>query len=359
VLALDHRPDRPKPCGGCVAARWRPLLERLGAPEWLWSWPVRGLRLAAPGAAEAVRRVRAPAAWLLDRSRLDAWLARRAGECGAEVLRARAEEVRLEPGGARVRAGGRLLRADWLVGTDGALGVTGRSLGLGRPAWECRAAVEERALPAAWAAEAEEVVIELGGVAGGYAWAFPRPGVLNLGVGFWRAAGAGGGGRELERRLAGFLARQGLGRPKAWRGWVIPCAAGRSRPVARGRACVAGDAAGAADPFLGEGIGQALYTGRLAARAVMAGDLSLYPRWLESLWREHRHARLVARLIYGAPGFIHAVARRRPGALDYGFHLLTGRLGFPRLWAAALGRLTGLKPGLDHADRALYSKHLS
>jgi geranylgeranyl reductase family protein len=359
VLALHHQTGRTKPCGGCLAARWDPLLAWLQAPEWVYRQPVRRLRLAAPGRPPVAWRAGRPGAWLVDRARLDAWLVQRVRETGVEVLAGRAREVELETNGARVAAAGRRLAGSWLVGADGALGVVGRGLGLGGAGRAYRAVVEERPLPREVLAGFGEVFIELDGTPGGYGWAFARPERLNLGVGSWRNRGRAAGGRELERRLAGFLARRGLAPPGAWRGWVIPCRAGRSAALHRGRACVAGDAAGAADPFLGEGIGQALFTGRLAGRAVLAGDLSLYARWLRPLWREHRHAWLVSLLVFGLPGLAHAVARRRPGALEYGFHLLTGRLGFPRLWAAALGRLCGLKRGLDPADRALYSKHLN
>jgi flavin-dependent dehydrogenase len=52
-----------------------------------------------------------------------------------------------------------------------------------------------------------------------------------------------------------------------------------------------GDAGGLADPFLGEGIGQAMCSGVLAARAVIAGDLAEYGRSLRrGLLKEHFHA---------------------------------------------------------------------
>ena len=47
--------------------------------------------------------------------------------------------------------------------------------------------------------------------------------------------------------------------------WPIPARVDRA-PLARGRVLFVGDAAAATDPMTGEGIGQALLTGRLAGR---------------------------------------------------------------------------------------------
>jgi flavin-dependent dehydrogenase len=96
---------------------------------------------------------------------------------------------------------------------------------------------------------------------------------------------------------------------------------------------VAGDAAAAADPFLGEGIGQAVLSGRLAARGVIAGDLSLYAREMAAtLMRGHAHARLLARLVYGAPGVFQSLARRCPGGTELAWEVLRGQRGYAGIW---------------------------
>jgi flavin-dependent dehydrogenase len=51
------------------------------------------------------------------------------------------------------------------------------------------------------------------------------------------------------------------------RAWPIPADLGRA-PLCSGRVLFTGDAAGATDPMTGEGIGQALLTGILAAEAI-------------------------------------------------------------------------------------------
>jgi geranylgeranyl reductase family protein len=112
----------------------------------------------------------------------------------------------------------------------------------------------------------------------GYAWSFPLAGGrANVGFGLPRANGRPA--RELGRVLADVLARPHVravlgprARPEApHRAWPIPARVGStSLSAAGGRALFVGDAARAPDPMTGEGIAQALETGILAARAIVA-----------------------------------------------------------------------------------------
>lgn len=117
----------------------------------------------------------------------------------------------------------------------------------------------------------------------GYAWSFPvAGGGANVGFGIRR------GGRmttqEMGRRWPELLARphvQAVLGPDAFaegphRAWPIPAHIERATlSAAGGRALFVGDAAAATDPLTGEGIGQALLTGQLAAEAILvAGGLA-------------------------------------------------------------------------------------
>ncbi|MGQ0744069.1 MAG: NAD(P)/FAD-dependent oxidoreductase [Acidimicrobiales bacterium] len=117
----------------------------------------------------------------------------------------------------------------------------------------------------------------------GYAWSFPLPGGrANVGFGVARQGGrvaVGDMGRVWEdllarpevARILGPAARA-EGAPRAW---PIPAGIGRlSLSAAGGRVLFVGDAAAATDPMTGEGIAQALLTGRLAAEAIIAGAAS-------------------------------------------------------------------------------------
>ena len=112
----------------------------------------------------------------------------------------------------------------------------------------------------------------------GYAWSFPLPdGRVNIGFGVLRDGTRTG--KAMKADWAGLIdrphIRAALGpdveledRHTAW-----PIPAGIDRAVlTAGRTLFVGDAARATDVMTGEGIGQAVLTGRLAAEAVLAAD---------------------------------------------------------------------------------------
>lgn len=111
----------------------------------------------------------------------------------------------------------------------------------------------------------------------GYAWSFPLPGGgANVGFGIQRVPGKPT--HEMKAQWADLLTRPhirdvlGAGAradapPKAW---PIPTRL-NSTQLAAGRVLFVGDAARATDSMTGEGIGQALETGELAAHAMIAG----------------------------------------------------------------------------------------
>ena len=112
----------------------------------------------------------------------------------------------------------------------------------------------------------------------GYAWSFPLPdGRANVGYGVLRSSGRPT--RWMKEAWADILerphVREALGahaEPEAAHAaWPIPARLGASSVTAAGgRVLFVGDAARATDPMTGEGIGQALETGMLAAQAVVA-----------------------------------------------------------------------------------------
>jgi geranylgeranyl reductase family protein len=115
----------------------------------------------------------------------------------------------------------------------------------------------------------------------GYGWIFPAvDGVSNIGV-YIRADAYSTAGHKLGRLLDGFIERHAdrlagaepVAKPRTW---SLPLAP-RRLPLATAGLLLAGDAAGFVDPLSGEGIWQALYSGRLAgqigARALRSGRL--------------------------------------------------------------------------------------
>jgi len=113
----------------------------------------------------------------------------------------------------------------------------------------------------------------------GYAWSFPLPGgVANVGFGIQRDGAPTKAMKAMWPELLdrphvrAFLGDDAV--PEApHKAWPIPARVGRlPLTAAKGRVLFAGDAAAVTDPMTGEGIGQALLTGELAARSILTGD---------------------------------------------------------------------------------------
>jgi geranylgeranyl reductase family protein len=267
VLLLDRaRFPRDKPCGGGLTGRALRLLPFSVDPVVEDATDTFELHLGYRGGFE--RRSDRPLAVMTQRSRLDAYLVDQAAAAGATFRDAtRVETVTTTGAGVEVRAGGRTIRGDVLVGADGANGITARALGLARDVE--RGVALEGNVPHEVAPRgrfAGRMVIELGVVPGGYGWVFPKGDHVNVGVGGWADEGP-----RLREHLRRLCAAHGLPweRVASLRGHRLPS---RRRPsgLARGRALVVGDAAGLVDPVSGDGMYEAFLSGKLAAETALA-----------------------------------------------------------------------------------------
>ncbi len=143
----------------------------------------------------------------------------------------------------------------------------------------------------------------------GYLWCFPlADGRVNLGFGVERRPGLKT--REMKGLWADLCARpylrEVLGREPVFEGspkaWPIPCAP-TDAAAAIGRVLFVGDAVRACDVLTGEGIGQALQTGTMAADAILrtqsfAETAIVYEKELHShLAPDHRMATALERMM--------------------------------------------------------------
>jgi len=268
VLLLDRaRFPRDKPCGGGLTGRALRQLPFSVDPvvedvvdrfEFRLSY---GRRVVKRSSGDLVR--------MTQRRRLDAFLAERAAEAGAEFRDGvRVSAVEASNGTVAVVAGGDRVEADAVVGADGVNGVTARALGLrGQPVY---GVALEGNVPYTEVAEERfrgRAVLELGIVSGGYGWVFAKGDHVNVGVGGWEREGP-----RLRPLLDGLCVEHGI-RPEVvtgLRGFRLPLR-GTGDPVANGRAVLVGDAAGLVDPISGDGMYEAFVSATLAAEGV--GDL--------------------------------------------------------------------------------------
>ena len=217
--------------------------------------------------------------------------------------------------------GGSELRADFVIGADGATSQVARSRGLVDPrrvlwGFAIRSylpdTIELPAIlfwePTPWRAFP------------GYGWVFPgAEGGANIGLGLGtlsdRTAGA-----AAARALPAFLehlhrlelvARPAGGSGRQLGGWLKMGMVGTT--PAAGRVLLAGDAAGLVNPLQGEGIAQALDSGRLAAEAILHGTGQAAVLYRASLAARHlpyhQIAATLQKATIGRPRLIAALAR--------------------------------------------------
>jgi geranylgeranyl reductase family protein len=274
VLLIDKvRFPRDKPCGGGLTMRAVSQLPFSVEPvveDRITSTRCR-FRYGPKFERESSRVI----CLMTQRRRLDAFLVEQAVVAGVEFRDGVHVSIDSE---TELRVDGRPVEVAAVIGADGANGITARSLGLGGAivngvALEGNLPYEELPL-GSWRGR---LVLELGNVPGGYGWIFPKGDHVNFGVGGWAQEGS-----QLRRHLQILCEHYGIEvrQLSDLRGHRLPM----RRPatvLARGRALVVGDAAGALDPVSGDGIYEALVTARLAAQHTVdlleGGATSLEP----------------------------------------------------------------------------------
>jgi geranylgeranyl reductase family protein len=339
VVVIDKaRFPRDKCCGDGLTTAALRALEELGLdPGRVPSWrAVDDIVLRSP-AGRAVRfplpRTGGTFAAVARRRHLDAELVRLARAAGATVLDGIAltgaasggDRITVAVAGDPAR-----IEARYAIGADGAWSPLRKSLGAARAGYRGEwHAFRQYVTDVAPAARQDLHVLFEPDLLPGYFWSFPvGDDGANIGFGIRRRDGVPVGamkdiwpdllGRPHIRALLGEDAR-----PEGpHRAWPIPARIGHLRLTA-GRALFVGDAAAATDPLTGEGIGQALETGRWAARSLIeagpfdAGDARrrYEVRVRQGLVADHRMAAQVSHALTRPAGLAAAVALA--GATDW------------------------------------------
>lgn len=339
-------PGRPgeKPCGGAVPEHVLPRLEGfdpssipaiIGPPAVLED--ASGTSLSVP--LDGIRIFR--------RADLDRALAEAAVAAGARCILVKAERLTWLEDGVGVAAGGaegdeRVY--DWIVGADGARGLTRRTLGLAPRGDSVGVGGSLRGL------ETDRLVLSFPRRADAYLWIFPRPGGASVGIAY------------TPERLSDAAAREALDTfldrwlPAGWRDlpgpryrYPIPVWGEHTlEAVRRGigrRVLLAGDAAAVADPLTREGIRYGMLSGSCAAGCLLAGEPESYPRRLEAeLGNELGRAGRACALFYDhwIGRWMVPVARVHPGIRKVLADLLACRQPYQGLRGRLLRAAVGL-----------------
>jgi flavin-dependent dehydrogenase len=187
-------------------------------------------------------------------------------------------------------------------------------------------------------------VIELATVPGGYGWVVPKGDHANLGVGGWASEGP-----RLREHLTRLARNHNVDPVELTdvRGHRLPMRRPGASPAV-GRALLVGDAAGLVDPLSGDGMYPAFVSARLAAEAILAGDLGAYPSRLAGAFDRYAATSWAAKRAFDRhPRAVFWVARA-PGVFPVVAGHLNGTIGHPheprgtaRLVLTLLARLTG------------------
>jgi len=320
VLLLEKRRlPRLKACGGCLSPRVLTILgfdpgDCLEDATYRATFTFDGRE---PIFVESDR----PMGYMVRRERFDHFLCEVACRRGARVLAGQeVKRVEVSRDGVRVFSQDSAYQGRLVIGADGVASVVKRDLFSDHhPAFFV--ALEGRLLlpPAQLEALRGGVLIDLGVVRRGYAWAFPKEDHVNVGVMAPKRSARG-----LRAALARFLGRQqslSAGSLELLKGALLPIYDGNKKKIAGPRALLVGDAASQVDPLLGEGIYYGIQSARKAAsyalRAIEDRDslLSYQAEIDADLEPELRPALLLSKLIYFFPRFSYYVLKRHPGAV--------------------------------------------
>ena len=316
---------RDKPCGGGLTGR---ALRQIPVdPSPVVERSVDRFELRLRYGHSFARTNTAPLIVMTQRRRLDAFLAEQAVLAGAELRQGvPVSAIQADEDGVLALVGTDPVKANVLVGADGANGIAAKAAGV-TVGIERGVALEGNIpLDALRIDQLERTaVIELAVVPGGYGWVFPKGDHANLGVGGW-----GHEGPRLRQHLARLAEAHGIrfGDLTDVRGHHLPMRR-LGTPAGTNRILLVGDAAGLVDPLSGDGMYEAFTSARLAADAILTGDIARYGAALAAALDHHAAASWAAKHAFDRHPRAVFAAARAPGVFGVVAGLLCGDVGHP------------------------------
>ena len=346
VLLLEKSSHpRPKACGGGLTRKVRAHLD-CDVSEAVES-VVSSTRILFRGKHERSLTAASAAVEMVRRPCFDALLARRAVESGATLLEwAALHGLRRTNGRVEVETPRGSFRAPLVVGADGAASPTGRLSGLrANPRFGIALDVELVSRHPGAAGQETAAIFDLCVVPEGYAWSFPKRGILSIGVATARSKLSGIHDhlrrfRERHPELAGGEIIQRRGAPLPF--WD------ERQPLGGEGVTLVGDAAGLVDPFSGEGIPHAIRSGAALAafaRDFVKGDQTALAGYDETIRREitedFEYALRLSRFFFAHPRLAYFCGMRAPATAEHIAALVAGRTTYREIYRRARASLPG------------------
>ena len=324
LLIEKEQPPREKLCAGAVSLRANPYL-----PE---NWEnsvlndIYGGNLGWRGEKYISARSEKPVVKIVDRASFDLFLTLKAQDEGTKLffgekfLNFRNHfgdwvEVETSKGSYKTR---------YLVGADGALSRTLKVLGIDRnPVPVVEAVVETDKVPS------DEVFIDIGLVKWGYGWIFPKgEGKVSVGIASLKREI-----KNLRDLLKEYIDKHPLlsgGKVLSLKGWFIPTSKGKLLK-GEGNIFLLGDASGATDALLGEGIYYSVRQAHILADCLTSENpQKCYKKKVKPLEMEFLYGYLTAFLAYNFQGFMFKNARSED--LEKFFKFLQGEINFKNIF---------------------------
>jgi geranylgeranyl reductase family protein len=331
VLILEKEIfPRDKPCGGGLTAKIDSVLSfdisHLIESEITEIAFTRKFRDKISGSTAT------PSVKIVSRMEFDNFLVDKTTESGAELVQG-VKVMKIEDRGDCVVAtaeGGREYQAKILVGADGALGVTSKSiLSKNDPPFSFLVALKCEIPMDSLKSYEGKVKVDWGTIPGGYAWVFPQRNSLNVGVG-----GPVAVGQRLEQYLDQWLEFNSIERDGIKLiGHPEKCRIDRKTSISKGRIILIGEAAGLVDYWTGEGIYYAIKSAKIAAPIIEKylkmenpDDIRDYEKKInEEIMPELESAYDAAKIFKTYSWPIHKMAKYSDRLFKVGYEIIFGR----------------------------------
>lgn len=347
ILEKEYHP-RPKPCAGGVSIAALKHLEHPMPPEVVEARCSSFRGVYRNKSVDFITEDEFIV--VVSREVFDLWLVSLAQSAGAELRQGeRVTDIDIDDRGVTVRSVKGIYTGSLLIGADGVNSTVAKIIRkpfIKKETAFCLCAdINNNEMGSAWR---DGVEVHYGLQPMCYSWIFPKRGRLSVGHGGWIQDSP-----DIAGVFVKFLRDRGLYKDGLrYRGHRIPLG-GIKRNVVGDRLILAGDAAGFADPFTGEGIRYAIASGRLAAATAVSlitrgvplnrQNLGVYERnCFQEFGSELKAALFIARLFNHFPKAVYGTFFSSPEPFQKAMEILQGRLEYRQFYRWMLWYAPGI-----------------